>query len=81
MQGLCCHAGLELLLSADVYLAVPDTRFVQLEVLLRNYRYGVGTARLSQEIGWGNAQPNLLTGNEFMAEQALGWDMTHLLVD
>lgn len=75
VQGICYTAGLEMLLNTDIRLAAPGTRFAQLEVKRGIYPCGGGTVRLPQEIGWGNAQRYLMTGDEFVAEQALQWGM------
>lgn len=80
VQGLCYTSGLEMLLNTDIRLAVPGTRFAQLEVQRGIYPCGGGTVRLPEEIGWANAQRYLLTGDEFSAEQAHQWGMIQELV-
>jgi enoyl-CoA hydratase/carnithine racemase len=70
VQGICYTIGLELLLAADVRLAASDTKFGQIEVKRGIYPVGGATARLYQEIGWGNAMLYLLTGDEISAEEA-----------
>lgn len=80
VQGICYTAGLEILLNTDIRLAAPGTRFAQLEVKRGIYPCGGGTIRLPQEIGWGNAQRYLMTGDEFVAEQALQWGMVQEIV-
>ena len=80
VQGICYTAGLEILLNTDIRLAAPGTRFAQLEVKRGIFPCGGGTVRLPQEIGWGNAQRYLMTGDEFTAEQAERWGMIQELV-
>ena len=80
VQGLCYTSGLELLLNTDIRIATADTRFAQLEVQRGIYPCGGGTIRLPEEIGWGNAQRYILTGDEFHAEQALNWGMLQEIV-
>jgi enoyl-CoA hydratase len=80
VQGLCYTSGLELLLNTDIRIATPNTRFAQLEVQRGIYPCGGGTVRLPEEIGWGNAQRYLLTGDEFNAEKALNWGMLQEIV-
>lgn len=80
VQGICYTAGLEILLNTDIRLAAPGTRFAQLEVKRGIYPCGGGTVRLPQEIGWGNAQRYLMTGDEFTSEQAMGWGMIQEIV-
>jgi enoyl-CoA hydratase len=42
---------------------------------------GGATHRLPREIGWGNAQRVLLTGDRWTAEQALAWGMVQELTE
>lgn len=71
VQGICLTIGLELLLATDVRVAAADTRLAQIEIKRGIYPVGGGTARLIQEVGWGNAMRYLLTGDEIDAEEAL----------
>lgn len=80
VQGLCFTAGVELLLNSDVRIAGDDTRFAQLEVQRGFHACGGATIRLPLEIGWANAQRYLLTGDEWTAQQALGWGMVQQVV-
>ncbi len=75
VRGWCLTIGIEFLLAADVRLAAHDTRFAQIEVKRGIFPIGGATVRLPRELGWGNAMRILLTGDEFGAEQALGWGM------
>jgi len=70
VQGRCYTWGWELLLNADLRVAARDTRFAMLEVRRGFYACGGATLRLPKEIGWGNAQRYLLTGDELGAEEA-----------
>ena len=70
VQGRCYTWGWELLLNTDLRIAARDTRFAMLEVKRGFYACGGATLRLPREIGWGNAQRYLLTGDELGAEEA-----------
>jgi enoyl-CoA hydratase/carnithine racemase len=70
VQGRCYTWGWELLLNTDLRVAANDTRFAMLEVRRGFYACGGATLRLPMEIGWGNAQRYLLTGDELGAEDA-----------
>jgi len=70
VQGRCYTWGWELLLNTDLRVAATDTRFAMLEVRRGFYACGGATLRLPREIGWGNAQRYLLTGDELGAEDA-----------
>ena len=70
VQGRCYTWGWELLLNTDLRVAATDTRFAMLEVRRGFYACGGATLRLPKEIGWGNAQRYLLTGDELPAEEA-----------
>jgi len=71
VHGLCYTLGIELLLATDVRLAASDTRFGQIEVKRGIFPYGGATARWVSNVGWGNAQRYLLTGDVFDAAEAL----------
>ena len=70
VQGRCYTWGWELLLNTDLRVAATDTRLAMLEVRRGFYACGGATLRLPKEIGWGNAQRYLLTGDELGAEDA-----------
>ena len=70
VQGRCYTWGWELLLNTDLRVAATDTRFAMLEVRRGFYACGGATLRLPREIGWGNAQRYLLTGDELGAQEA-----------
>ncbi len=65
IHGICYTVGLELLLNTDIRLAVGDTRLAQVEVKRGIFPCGGATVRLPEQIGWGNAQRYLMTGDEF----------------
>jgi len=69
-QGICYTCGVEMMLNTDVRVAAKGTRFAQLEVKRGIFACGGATIRLQREIGWGNAQRYLLTGEEWTADQA-----------
>ena len=70
VQGRCYTWGWELLLNTDLRVAATDTRFAMLEVRRGFYACGGATLRLPRQIGWGNAQRYLLTGDELGATEA-----------
>ena len=80
-QGICFTCGVEMMLNTDVRVAAKGTRFAQLEVKRGIFACGGATIRLQEEIGWGNAQRYLLTGEEWTAEQALQWGLVQQLVE
>ena len=80
VKGLCFTAGVELMLNSDIRIAADNTRFAQLEVQRGFHACGGATLRLPQEMGWSNAQRYLLTGDEWTAQQALGWGMVQEVV-
>jgi enoyl-CoA hydratase len=69
-QGVSFTVAMELMLAADIRVAATDARFAQLEVKRGFFPCGGATVRLMQEIGWGNAQRYLLTGDEFDGTEA-----------
>ncbi len=70
IQGICYTVGLELLLNTDIRLATEDTRLAQVEVKRGIFPCGGATVRLPEQIGWGNAQRYLMTGDEFSGSEA-----------
>jgi len=70
VHGICFTVGLELLLNTDIRLATADTRLAQIEVKRGIFPCGGATVRLQQQIGWGNAQRYLMTGDEFSGDDA-----------
>jgi enoyl-CoA hydratase/carnithine racemase len=81
VQGYCFTWGVEILLNAEIRVASRDTQFQMLEVQRGIYPCGGATLRLPREIGWGNAQRVLLTGERWNAEQALRWGMVQELTE
>src|SRR5690606_18394789 len=81
VQGYCFTWGVEILLNTEIRVASRDTQFQMLEVQRGLYPCGGATLRLPREIGWGNAQRVLLTGERWSAEQALKWGMVQELVE
>ncbi|KAA1176239.1 crotonase/enoyl-CoA hydratase family protein [Marinobacter salinexigens] len=80
-QGICFTCGVEMMLNTDIRVAAKGTRFAQLEVKRGIFACGGATIRLPREIGWGNAQRYLLTGDEWTAEQAHKWGLIQELVE
>lgn len=80
-QGICFTCGVEMMLNTDIRVAAKGTCFAQLEVKRGIFACGGATIRLQREIGWGNAQRYLLTGDEWTAEQAYQWGLIQELVE
>ena len=80
-QGVCFTVAVELMLAADIRIAATDARFAQLEVLRGFFPCGGATVRLMDEIGWGNAQRYLLTGDEFSGSDAYRMGFVQQLVE
>lgn len=81
VQGYCFTWGVEILLNTEIRVASRDTQFQMLEVQRGLYPCGGATLRLPQQVGWGNAQRVLLTGERWSAEQAFAWGMVQELVE
>ena len=81
VQGYCFTWGVEILLNTEVRVAATDSKFQMLEVQRGLYPCGGATLRLPQQIGWGNSQKGLLTGERWSAEDALRWGMVQELVE
>lgn len=81
VQGYCFTWGVEMLLNTEIRVAARDTRFQMLEVQRGIYPCAGATLRLPREIGWGNAQSVLLTGDRWSAEDALRWGMVQAVVE
>ena len=80
-QGVSFTVAVELMLAADIRVAASDARFAQLEVLRGFFPCGGATVRLMQEIGWGNAQRYILTGEEFSGGEAFRMGFVQQLVE
>lgn len=80
-QGYCFTWGVEVMLNTDIRVASRNTQFQMLEVQRGLFPCGGATFRLPEEIGWGNAQRVLLTGERWSAEQALHWGMIQELTE
>ena len=80
VKGICFTAGIELMLSTEIVIAAEDTRFSQLEVGRGVMAVGGATIRMSERAGWGNAMKVLLTGCEFNADEALGYNFIQEIV-
>ncbi|KFN43467.1 crotonase/enoyl-CoA hydratase family protein [Arenimonas oryziterrae] len=79
-QGVSFTVAIELMLAADIRVAATDARFAQMEVLRGFFPCGGATVRLMQEIGWGNAQRYILTGEEFDGAEAFRLGLVQQLV-
>lgn len=80
VQGYCFTWGVEILLNTEIRIAASDTQFQMLEVQRGLYPCCGATFRLPREIGWGNAQKVLLTGERWSADDALRWGMVQEVV-
>lgn len=81
VQGYCFTWGVEMLLNTDIRVAARDTQFQMLEVQRGLHPCGGATLRLPKQIGWGNAQKVLLTGDRWDAETAERWGMVQALCE
>ncbi len=81
VQGYCFTWGVEMLLNCEIRVASRDAQFQMLEVQRGLYPCGGATLRLPREIGWGNAQRVLLTGDRWSAEDAWRWGMIQELTE
>lgn len=81
VQGYCFTWGVEILLNTEIRVAATDTQFQMLEVQRGIYPCGGATMRLPRQIGWGNSQKVLLTGNRWSAQEAYNWGMVQELVE
>lgn len=79
IDGYCFGVGLELVLSADIRLATPRSRFALPEMKLGMIPGSGGTQRLARLIGLSRAKYHVLTGERITGEQALGWGMVSVL--
>ncbi|MGH8516775.1 MAG: crotonase/enoyl-CoA hydratase family protein [Panacagrimonas sp.] len=80
VQGYCYTWGVEMMLTTDVRIAADDTRFAMLEVKRGLYPCGGATLRLPRQMGWGNAQRYLLTGEPWTAAEAYRTGLVQQLV-
>jgi enoyl-CoA hydratase len=81
VQGYCLTIGLELILSNDICVAGPTTKFGQIEIKRGIFPFGGATIRMAQRCGWGNAMRYLLTGDYFNAQEALRISLIQEIAD
>ncbi|HWD01319.1 MAG TPA: enoyl-CoA hydratase/isomerase family protein [Amycolatopsis sp.] len=81
VDGYCFGVGLELVLSTDIRLATPRSRFALPEMKLGMIPGSGGTQRLSRLIGLSRAKFHVLTGERITGEQALEWGLVAKLAD
>jgi enoyl-CoA hydratase/carnithine racemase len=62
VNGDCAGGGVELLLSTDIRIAAPHSRFGLPEVKWSIYPFGGATIKLVQQIGYVHAMDLILTG-------------------
>lgn len=81
VQGYCYTWGFEMMLNTDIRVAATDTRFGMLEVKRGFFPAGGATLRLPKEIGWGNTQRYMLTGDEISATEAYRLGLVQYLTE
>jgi 2-oxoglutaroyl-CoA hydrolase len=79
VDGYCFGVGLELVLSTDIRLATPRSRFALPEMRLGMIPGSGGTQRLARLIGLSRAKYHVLTGDRITGEQALDWGLVSVL--
>ncbi|QYN19884.1 enoyl-CoA hydratase/isomerase family protein [Amycolatopsis sp. DSM 110486] len=75
VDGYCFGVGLELVLSTDIRLATPRSRFALPEMKLGMIPGSGGTQRLARLIGLSRAKFHILTAERITGEQALDWGL------
>jgi 2-(1,2-epoxy-1,2-dihydrophenyl)acetyl-CoA isomerase len=81
VHGWVVGAGLEWMLDADIVIAARGARFKLPEASLGVFVTGGLVATLPAAAGLARAKALMLLGEEFSAEQALGWGLVWKLVD
>jgi len=81
VHGWVVGAGLEWMLDADIVVAARGARFKLPEASLGAFVTGGLVATLPAAIGLARAKALMLLGEEFSAEQALGWGLVWKMVD
>jgi enoyl-CoA hydratase/carnithine racemase len=69
VQGATWFGGHELFLAADIRIAASDANFNQGEVTRGVFPAGGATVRFVREAGWANAMRDMLTGEQWGAEE------------
>ncbi|NRF67751.1 enoyl-CoA hydratase/isomerase family protein [Aquincola sp. S2] len=81
VHGWVLGAGLEWMLDADIVIAARSARLKLPEASLGVFVTGGLVATLPAAAGLARAKALMLLGEEFSAEQALGWGLVWKLVD
>ena len=81
VNGDALAGGTELMLNADIRVAVPHARFGLTEVQRALVPGGGSMVRLPRQIGWARAMELLLTGDAISAETALDWGLINKIVE
>lgn len=81
VHGWVVGAGLEWMLDADIVIAARGARFKLPEASLGVFVTGGLVATLPAATGLARAKALMLLGEEFSAEQALGWGLVWKTVD
>jgi enoyl-CoA hydratase len=80
VNGHARAGGFDLLLAADLRVAVPQATFALEEVALGLYPTGNATVLLPRQIGWVHANELLLTAQPITAERALEMGLLNRIV-
>ena len=81
VNGDALAGGTELMLNADIRVAVPHARFGLTEVQRALVPGGGSMVRLARQIPWARAMELLLTGDAISAETALEWGLVNRVVE
>ena len=81
VNGRALAGGTELMLNADIRIAVPHAEFGLTEVKRALVPGGGSMVRLPRQIGWARAMELLLTGDAIPASRALDWGLVNRVVD
>lgn len=80
VNGIACGGGLDIVVSADLILAVPEAEFFFPEIFA-GVMTDAGAIRLPRCIPHAIAMEMLLTGRRMGAEEAAGWGLINEVVE
>ncbi len=80
VNGVALAGGTELMLNADIRVAVPHARFGLTEAKRALVPGGGSMVRLPRQLSWARAMELLLTGDAISAETALDWGLINKVV-
>lgn len=81
VNGVALAGGTELMLNADIRVAVPHARFGLTEVQRGLVPGGGSMVRLPRQLTWARSMELLLTGDAISAETALEWGLINKVVE